>query len=122
MGLTFDNEIVFAATEYNATLVAINATNGKMIWQSLPLGDTKIGYYVPSPPVVWKDYVIAGSAGSGGLGNGVGLVRGNITALNTTNGKIVWNLHTTTGKWVEPGKVWSNFSIGQRNWQEAMGI
>src|SRR5919202_5597536 len=46
MGLTFDNGIVFAATAYNATIVAINATNGRTIWQSLPLGDTKVGYYV----------------------------------------------------------------------------
>jgi glucose dehydrogenase len=115
MGLTFNNGIVFAATAYNATIVAINATNGKIIWQSLPLGDPKISYYVPSPPIVWKDYVIAGSAGSGGLGNGVGLVRGNITALNATNGKIIWNLHTTAGDWVQPGKA-SPYNAGATAW------
>ena len=105
MGLTFDNGIVFAATAYNASVAAINATNGRTIWQSLPLGDTKVGYDVSSPPIVWKGYVIAGSAGSGGQGTGVGLVQGNITALNATNGKIIWNLPTTTGDWVEPRKA-----------------
>ncbi len=56
------------------------------------------------PPIVWKGYVIAGSGGSG-LPPGPGLVKGNITALNSTNGKIIWNLQTTTGEWVEPGKT-----------------
>jgi outer membrane protein assembly factor BamB len=105
MGLTFDNGIVFAAAAYNASVAAINATDGRTIWQSLPLGDTKVGYDVSSPPIVWKGYVIAGSAGSGGQGTGVGLVRGNITALNATNGKIIWNLPTTAGDWVEPRKA-----------------
>lgn len=37
---------------------------------------------------------------------GLGLVKGNITALNSTdNGKIIWNLQTTTGEWVKPGKT-----------------
>ena len=105
MGLTFDKGMVFAATAYNATVVAINATDGKIIWQSQTLGNPKIGYNVPTQPIVWKDYVIAGSATAGGISNGVGLVRGNITALNITNGKIIWNLHTTAGEWVKPGKA-----------------
>ena len=115
MGLTFDNGIVFAATAYNASVAAINATNGRTIWQSLPLGDTKVGYDVSSPPIVWKGYVIAGSAGSGGQGTGVGLVQGNITALNATNGKIIWNLPTTTGDWVEPRKA-PPYNSGATSW------
>src|ERR671923_274482 len=43
---------------------------------------------------------------SSGLPPGLGLVKGNITALNSTdNGKIIWNLQTTTGEWVKPGKT-----------------
>jgi alcohol dehydrogenase (cytochrome c) len=102
MGLTFDKGIVFAATAYNATVVAINATDGKIIWQSQELGDPKTGYNIPSQPIVWKDYVIVGLAGGGDPSTGIGTVRGNITALNSTNGEIIWNLHTTTGEWVNP--------------------
>jgi alcohol dehydrogenase (cytochrome c) len=102
MGLTFDKGIVFAATAYNASVIAINATDGRIIWQSQELGDPKTGYNIPSQPIVWKDYVIVGSAGGTGPLNGVGTVRGNITALNSTNGAIVWNLDTTAGEWVNP--------------------
>ena len=45
-----------------------------------PLSDPK-GHSIDAPPIVWRDYVIAGSGGSG-LPPGPGLVRGNITALN----------------------------------------
>jgi alcohol dehydrogenase (cytochrome c) len=102
MGLTFDKGIVFAATAYNASVIAINATDGRIIWQSQELGDPKTGYNIPSQPIVWKDYVIVGSAGGTGPLNGVGTVRGNITAMNSTNGAIVWNLDTTAGEWVNP--------------------
>jgi outer membrane protein assembly factor BamB len=64
--LTFDKGIVFAATAYNASVIAINATDGRIIWQSQELGDPKTGYNIPSQPVVWKDYVIVGSAGGTG--------------------------------------------------------
>jgi alcohol dehydrogenase (cytochrome c) len=43
---------------------------------------------------------------SSGLPPGLGLVKGNITALNSTdNSKIIWNLQTMTGEWVKPGKT-----------------
>jgi outer membrane protein assembly factor BamB len=98
MGLTFNNDTIYAATGFNATVIAINATDGKIIWQSLPLGDSKLGYNIPTFPTLWKDYVIVGSAGHSDPSNGVGTVRGNITALNSTNGPIIRNLHTTTGQ------------------------
>src|ERR687888_67527 len=105
MGLTFNRGLVFAATGYNSTVVAINATDGRVIWQSPALGNPKIGYHITSQPIVWKDYVIVGSAAHGDDSNGVFLVQGNITALNATNGRIIWNMHTTAGDWVQPGKA-----------------
>lgn len=104
MGLSYNNGTVFAATAYNASVVAINATNSKIIWQSQALGNAKAGYTIRSPPIVWREYVLVGSAGGGGEGSstGVGIVRGNITALNSINGAIIWNLQTTAGEWVNP--------------------
>ena len=72
---------------YNATVVAINATDGKIIWQSQCLGDSKAGYNIPAFPIVWKDYVIVGSAGQVMPPMVLELVRGNITALNSTSGR-----------------------------------
>jgi outer membrane protein assembly factor BamB len=84
--------------------VAINATDGKLIWKSRILGDPLLGYSIDAAPMVWKDFVIAGSGGSG-LPPGLGIVKGNITALNRTDGKIIWNIDTTTGDWVSPEKT-----------------
>jgi alcohol dehydrogenase (cytochrome c) len=98
MGLAFDHAVLFASTASNSTILAINATDGKIIWESQVLGDPKLGYKIDSFPIVWNDYVIAGSGG------GSEIVKGNVTALNRTNGKIIWNFDTTTGEWVKPGK------------------
>ena len=105
MGLTFNEGIVFAATGYNSTVVAINATDGKIVWQSPALGNPKRGYSITSQPIVWKDYVIVGSAAHGDDTNGVLSLQGNITALNATNGEIIWNMRTTAGDWVQLGKA-----------------
>jgi alcohol dehydrogenase (cytochrome c) len=102
-GLTYDHGVLFSGTGYNSTVIAVNATNGGIIWQSLVLGPSKAGYGVATPPIVWKDYVVVGSAG-GDLPPEKGVVQGNITALNRTNGDIIWNFRTTTGKWVSTAK------------------
>jgi alcohol dehydrogenase (cytochrome c) len=104
MGLAYDSGIIFASTATNATIIAINSSDGKKLWESELLGDPKVGYSIDASPIVWGDYVIAGSGGSG-LPPGSGLVKGNVTALNRTSGEIIWNLETTTGEWVEQGKT-----------------
>jgi outer membrane protein assembly factor BamB len=104
MGLSYDNGLIFSSTAAKGTVIAINSTNGSKEWESEPLGNTSEGYSIDSFPIVWKSYVIAGSGGSG-LPPGLGLVKGNVTALNRTDGSILWNLETTTGEWVEKGKT-----------------
>ena len=103
-GLAFGDGVLFASTASNATILAINSTDGKTIWQSHALGNPKAGYRIDAAPILWKDYIIAGSAG-GSLPPGTGFVKGNITALNRTSGEIIWKLDTTTGEWVKPGKT-----------------
>ena len=104
MGLSYDNGLIFSSTASNGTVVAINATDGSRKWESQTLGDTSVGYSIDSFPIVWKDYVVAGSGGSG-LPPGPGMVKGNVTALNRTDGSVLWNLATTTGEWVKKGKT-----------------
>jgi alcohol dehydrogenase (cytochrome c) len=104
MGLSYDNGLIFSNTATKGTVVAINSTDGSKEWESETLGNTSVGYSIDSFPIVWKSYVITGSGGSG-LPPGLGLVKGNVTALNRTDGSILWNLETTTGEWVEMGKT-----------------
>lgn len=104
MGLSYDNGLIFSSTASNGTVVAINATDGSRKWESQTLGDTAVGYSIDSFPIVWNDYVVVGSGGSG-LPPGPGMVKGNVTALNRTDGSILWNLATTTGEWVKKGKT-----------------
>jgi alcohol dehydrogenase (cytochrome c) len=103
-GMTYDGGIIYAGTGGNATIVAVNAENGEVMWESPVLGPTGAGYGMPAVPLVWNDYVIAGSAG-GDLPAEAGLVQGNITALNRTNGEIMWSLRLTAGEWVSPERV-----------------
>jgi alcohol dehydrogenase (cytochrome c) len=118
MGLFFEGGIIYASLAADARIVAINATDGTIIWKSPRLGNPDTGYSIDSPPLIWKEYLIAGSGGSG-LPPGKGLVKGNITSLNKTNGQIIWNVETTAGEWVKQGKTppnggatdWSGGSI-----------
>ena len=102
-GLSYDKGVIFADSGSAATVVAINATNGRIIWKSPILGPTSIGYGVNSPPIVWKDYVVVGSAGGDNPPN-TGEVQGNITGISRIDGHILWNFKTTVGSWVGPGK------------------
>ena len=118
MGLYFSDGIIYATVGTKAKIISVDSKNGEILWESPKLGDTGLGYAINSPPLIWKDYVIAGSGGSG-LPPGKGFVKGNITALNKTDGSILWNIDTTTGAWVENGKnppnggatAWSGGSI-----------
>jgi alcohol dehydrogenase (cytochrome c) len=117
-GITYDDGVLYGGTGSNSTIVAVNSTSGEVLWESPRLGPPELGYTIPVIPLVWHDYVIAGSAG-GDLPPQPGVVQGNITALNRTNGEIIWNLRTTAGEWVSPenvppnggGTVWSGMSF-----------
>jgi alcohol dehydrogenase (cytochrome c) len=100
IGLYYSKGSIYATVGTEAKIISINATNGKVIRESESLGDTGLEYVINSPHLIWKDYVLAGSGGSG-LPPGKGYVKGNITALNKTNGDIIWNIDTTTVEWVE---------------------
>lgn len=120
MGLYYSNGVIFATIGSKSKITAINGTDGNIIWISKELGNSGLGYTINSPPLLWKNYLLAGSGGSG-LPPGLGYVKGNITALNKTNGNIIWNIDTTKGEWVSKGKTppnggataWSGGSIDE---------
>ncbi len=114
-GMTYENGIIYAPTGGNDTVVALNASDGSLIWQS---PQTSPLYDNPSPPVVWNNYIIVGGAG-GDLPTNAPPAKGTVVALDKTNGKILWQLNTTVGPWIEGanasinggGAVWSGGSV-----------
>jgi alcohol dehydrogenase (cytochrome c) len=112
-GLTYDNGVIFTPTGANGTVVALNSTDGKVIWQSAAIGDPRQGYRLPTPPLVWKDYVVVGSA----LGDEPPFApapKGTITAFNRTNGERIWNMTTVIGPWVQGNN--SKLNGGGTSW------
>ncbi|MDR4489758.1 MAG: PQQ-binding-like beta-propeller repeat protein [Candidatus Nitrosocosmicus sp.] len=98
-GITYNDGVIYAPTGANGTIVALNSTDGDLLWQSAAIGDPSKGFRLPSPPLVWGDYVIAGSA----LGDEppfAPAAKGSITAFNRTDGERIWNISTVTGQWV----------------------
>jgi len=98
-GITYDKGVIFAGTGKNATLLAVNATDGKIIWQTVPVGDPNKNYMTQGPPTVWKDVVIIGQASSSGPETPD--LKGKVTAFNRTNGEKIWQFITTVGPWVQ---------------------
>jgi len=99
-GIAYDNGVIYAPTGPNGTVIALNAENGKKIWESPALQLLGGSFVLTSPPLVWKDYVIAGSAFGDVVLEGAPASKGTETALDKKTGKIVWQINTTVGNWV----------------------
>jgi alcohol dehydrogenase (cytochrome c) len=98
-GLAILGDTLFMGT-IDAHLVAIDARNGKPIWNS-EVASAASGYAVTHAPLVIKDKVIVGTAG-GEFG-----IRGFIAAYSVKTGKEVWRFHNIP----EPGEP------GHETWQ-----
>jgi outer membrane protein assembly factor BamB len=47
-GMTYDHGVLFAPTGANGTIVALNATDGNLLWQSAAIGNPVLGYRLPA--------------------------------------------------------------------------
>jgi alcohol dehydrogenase (cytochrome c) len=84
----------------DAHLVAIDAKNGKPLWNK-EVADDKFAYSITVSPLVVKDKVIIGV---GGAEYGI---RGFVAAYDAKTGREVWRFYTIPGKG-EPGiETWS---------------
>jgi PQQ-dependent dehydrogenase (methanol/ethanol family) len=81
-GLAYNDGRIFLQ-QADTTLVALDASSGKVIW-SVKNGDPKSGGTNTNAPHVFKDKVITGISG-GEFG-----VRGYLSAYNVSDGKMVW--------------------------------
>jgi alcohol dehydrogenase (cytochrome c) len=118
-GIAYDNGVIYAPTGPNGTVIALNAENGKKIWESPALQPLGGSFVLTSPPLVWKNYLILGASFGDVVREGAPATKGKVTALDKKDGKIVWQINTTVGDWVK-GKnasinggatVWSGGAI-----------
>ena len=93
--ITYDNGVIFAGMGKKATLLALNATDGKVIWQTIPAGDPNKNYITQGPPTVWKNIALIGLASSSGPITPD--LKGKVTAFNRTNGEKLWSFTNTVG-------------------------
>jgi alcohol dehydrogenase (cytochrome c) len=100
-GLAVLGDTLFMGT-LNSHLLAINAKNGTLIWDTTVT--TTAGYPITVAPLVVKDKIIIGTAG------GDGPIRGFLAAYDAKTGKEVWRFYTIPGPG-EPGSdTWSGES------------
>ena len=87
----------------DARLIALDAKNGKVLWDT-QVADPKLGYSITEAPLVVKDKVILGPAG-GEYG-----IRGFFAAWDVKTGKELWKVYTVPAAG-EPGvETWSGDS------------
>ena len=86
-GLAYAENKVFLQ-QADSTLVALDASNGKVLW-SVKNGDPKLGAVNTNAPHVFKDKVITGISG------GEWGVRGFLAAYDINTGKQVWKAYST---------------------------
>ncbi len=93
-GVAILGDTLFMGT-LDAHLIALDARNGKPLW-NVTLADVKLGYSITLAPLVVKDKVLVG------LGGGEFGIRGFIAAFDAKTGKEAWRFYTIPGPG-EPG-------------------
>jgi alcohol dehydrogenase (cytochrome c) len=97
-GLAMKGDVVYV-NRLDAQLVALNAADGKVVWQQ-PIGDWKTGVTTNSAPLIVKDHVIVGVSG-GEYG-----VRGYLKSFNTKSGALEWQTYTIPAPGEPGSETW----------------
>ena len=93
-GVAILGDMLYMGT-LDAHLVAIDAKNGRPLW-NVTVGEPKLGYSITMAPLVVKDKVLVG------VGGGEYGIRGFIAAFDAKTGKEAWRFYTIPGPG-EPG-------------------
>src|SRR5580658_4220428 len=101
-GLAILGDTLFMGT-IDAHLIAIDAKNGKPLWNTT-VGPAGSGYALTHAPLIVKDKVIVGTAG-GEYG-----IRGFIAAYDVHTGKEAWRFYTVAGPGDPNQKTWAGDS------------
>jgi len=112
-GMGYYDGTLYAPTGPRGTVVALNATNGAVIWETERLSNSS-AFSIGAIPVIWEDFIIIGAA----LGDTPPVdnpIRGSIRALNRTTGAVLWTTNLAVGEWVESGPF-ANINGGAASW------
>ncbi|MEQ1946977.1 MAG: PQQ-dependent dehydrogenase, methanol/ethanol family [Bryobacteraceae bacterium] len=101
-GVAIAGNTLFMVT-IDAHLVAVNAKDGKLLWDH-EVAKANSGYAMTHAPLVIKDKVIAGVAGAE-FG-----IRGFIAAFDVTTGTEAWRFYTIPGKGEPGNETWAGDS------------
>jgi alcohol dehydrogenase (cytochrome c) len=107
-GLAVLGNTLFMGT-VDAHLVAIDAKNGDVLWNS-EVADCNLGYGITHAPLVVKDKIIVGTAG-GEYG-----IRSFLAAYEASSGKPVWRFDTVPAPGMPGHETWQGAS-----WQHGRG-
>ena len=102
-GLAILGTRLFMATQ-DAHVIALDARNGKLIWDTV-MADWKQGYGATMAPIVVKNKVLAGVSG-GEYG-----IRGFVDAFDAETGKRAWRFWTIPSKGEKGGESWPGDSF-----------
>ena len=109
----YEDKIIFATTD--ARLVALDARNGKPVWETV-IADATHGYSNTSGPIVAHGKVIQGLQGCSRYGDD----RCFISAYDANTGKQVWKFYTIAQSGEPGGDTWGkladNFRKGGETW------
>ena len=101
-GLAILGDTLFMGT-IDAHLVAVNAKNGRLLWDTR-IGTAAQGYAVTMAPLVVKDKVIIGTAG------GEQGIIGFVSAYDAATGRELWKFKTIPGPGEPGNETWGNDS------------
>jgi alcohol dehydrogenase (cytochrome c) len=88
-------------------LIAIDATNGRELWNRL-IANPRDGYFVSAPPLIVDDLVLIGPAGSESA------VKGWVGAFKLETGERVWKFNTVPDLGEAGSETWGNNPKGLR--------
>ena len=103
----YENKLLVATTD--ARLVALDARNGKLIWDTV-IADRMKGFANTSGPIVIKGKVLQGLAGCDRFGP----ERCFISAHDANTGRLLWRFHTVAHTGEPGGDTWGSVPNAQR--------
>ncbi len=109
----YQDKVFFATND--ARLVALDARNGRKVWEA-PIADRSKGYTATSGPMVMRGVIVQGLTGCDRYGNDGCYISG----FDANSGKPLWKFHTVARGGQPGAETWGklpdNLRVGGETW------